>query len=1375
MVTGLMALSLMTGCTEQLTDAIAAPVPAPAAPTTEQPDAHTQDAAPGSAPADASTADSSGPTTPPEPLGDTLSVQTLDPNTGPSTGGLQVILTGAGFRAGLEVFFGDLPVLDTFILNQGAALVTIPAHPPGLVDVMLRHLDVDDGEPVVSPDAFLYKAELRITDITPAEGSVAGGDDFTVVGSGYTADARVFVGGRAAHDQVVVDPYTIQARTPASAAGLADVHVVTGQGVIAAEDAFLFREAPAIHALEPLRGPAEGGTLVTVWGEGLTGDAVVRFGGAEAAIMNASADADRLEVMSPAGEPGELVDVTVTTSVESATASEAWSWDDLSLDPYLLNCTHLYPASGPAAGGTIAQLACNGLQYGANVAFGDVDADILDVDPDLGLVTVEVPPGDPGEVSIEVYHQFGSTTLPMPYLYVPTPSLTLVEVSPMAGPLGGGTSVVLTGSGFTPETQVRFGSEVAADLTVLSATSLEVDSPPGEAGPITVSVNEAGQEVSLVDAFVYTDGELALALVTPSDVAIAGGTLLEILGDGFDDSTTLSIGGSPAEIVVRGGPTRLWARSPLLKVGPHSVTVTREDAEVSRENMLTAYDPRTGYSGTWGGTIQGTVNVTVYGVQGFGPIPGAFVYVAGSDGEAASGYTNEAGQVSISEAWIDGLVDVTAAAEGWTAYTIARADAKNVTVLLRPTVPSSGSPEPIEYPPDATLSGQVIGLDKYVVPPPGLCTEVTAVTGGGDCSPCDSEIDCAQDTHDCVDLAEQGSHCLPGCSVHTDCAEGYVCAGFDDDVTRCMPSPGEKIARCGVSASSVFSQDIYPPLTGWVSVGETYVVPSTRLGEVAVVCFGGYRSESGTFTATALGVRRHVYAMAGAIMDDLDVVLSHPLDKAFQFRVLDPPTWPDGVQSPQITLSIDLGADGAIPMTRPTYGGADDIWRVARQLGELSGDLYDASYAVYARISAETPTNQPTAYTFEDKIKTLVQAQLPAYDGDEWLLEASNLEQDLFAIWADPDSERATAVGANGALLFHNGISWYAQSSGTQSSLKAIDGHAWDDQWVAGDNGSVRHWDGLAWLPIEAPADNYHAIAVGSAGDVWCAGDTRLRYRDAGGTWTIEGPPSLQNIRGLARSPEGHLAAVGEGGRGYLRTPDGVWSTLTTGVTTDLVAVSISPESGELLVVGDSGVILVGHLHEDALSGAPFTTWLDLTAVAHQGSNAIIAGDAGTVIRRLDGEWSLESIPGYHTKAYGIAETASAGVLRVVGSASHILGPFIGYPVLEAPVQDALTGALTLSWTYDSGQPAQYTQLRVSTSKYAPALWTLIVGRGVNHATLPDLGLLAGLEGLGSGSRSVDLQRVRNEIFDIDDYTSREFSIYRRESWSRDQLEFYAP
>ena len=65
----------------------------------------------------------------------------------------------------------------------------------------------------------------------------------------------------------------------------------------------------------------------------------------------------------------------------------------------------------------------------------------------------------------------------------PLPLLT--GVSPSGGPVGGGTSVNLTGSNLDGATSVRFGAGGASSFTVNSASSITAVAPPGRPGPST--------------------------------------------------------------------------------------------------------------------------------------------------------------------------------------------------------------------------------------------------------------------------------------------------------------------------------------------------------------------------------------------------------------------------------------------------------------------------------------------------------------------------------------------------------------------------------------------------------------------------------------------------------------------------------------------------------------------------------------------------------------------------------------------------------------------------------------------------------------------------------------------------------------------------
>jgi len=69
---------------------------------------------------------------------------------------------------------------------------------------------------------------------------------------------------------------------------------------------------------------------------------------------------------------------------------------------------------------------------------------------------------------------------------------TISAVSPSSGTTAGGTSVTLTGAGFTGATAVHFGATSAASYTVNSATSITATSPAGSAGVVDVTVTGTG-------------------------------------------------------------------------------------------------------------------------------------------------------------------------------------------------------------------------------------------------------------------------------------------------------------------------------------------------------------------------------------------------------------------------------------------------------------------------------------------------------------------------------------------------------------------------------------------------------------------------------------------------------------------------------------------------------------------------------------------------------------------------------------------------------------------------------------------------------------------------------------------------------------------
>jgi hypothetical protein len=94
--------------------------------------------------------------------------------------------------------------------------------------------------------------------------------------------------------------------------GTVDVTVTTpaGTSTTSSADRFYY-EPPTVKKLSPKKGPALGGTAVTITGTRFAGAAVVKFGSTEATKVEVKSET-LITAVSPAGTRG-TVDVTVST------------------------------------------------------------------------------------------------------------------------------------------------------------------------------------------------------------------------------------------------------------------------------------------------------------------------------------------------------------------------------------------------------------------------------------------------------------------------------------------------------------------------------------------------------------------------------------------------------------------------------------------------------------------------------------------------------------------------------------------------------------------------------------------------------------------------------------------------------------------------------------------------------------------------------------------------------------------------------------------------------------------------------------------------------------------------------------------------------
>src|SRR6202042_3667667 len=100
----------------------------------------------------------------------------------------------------------------------------------------------------------------------------------TITGTHFTGASAVKFGTSAATSVVVLSSTKITAKTPAHAAGVVDVRVVTpaGTSAVVAADKYTYEGAPTITAVAPKSGPPGGAQAVTITGTNFTGAATVK-------------------------------------------------------------------------------------------------------------------------------------------------------------------------------------------------------------------------------------------------------------------------------------------------------------------------------------------------------------------------------------------------------------------------------------------------------------------------------------------------------------------------------------------------------------------------------------------------------------------------------------------------------------------------------------------------------------------------------------------------------------------------------------------------------------------------------------------------------------------------------------------------------------------------------------------------------------------------------------------------------------------------------------------------------------------------------------------------------------------------------------------
>jgi hypothetical protein len=357
-------------------------------------------------------------------------------------------------------------------------------------------------------------AAPTVTALSPTSGPAAGGTAVTITGSGFST-----TGGATATGVSCTSTSSCSATSPAGS-GTVDVRVTVGglTSAIVAADQFSYTSGttPAVTSLSPTSGPAGGGTVVTITGTNFstsTGATTVAFG-TTAGTSVSCASTTSCTATSPAGSGTVDVRVTVGGQTSAIVTADQFSYSGGG-NPMSL--------SGRTSDFTFTQRTLTALVAGASCASTTqtyTSAYALSLPASCGVsrqaVTVTVAGAAAGlETSSNatcLQFQPGATVSGLTIVTGGTPDTscavpTVSALSPTSGSAAGGTSVTVTGTGFSTVaggTSIAFGSSAATGVSCTSSTSCTATSPAG-AGVVDVRVTQNGTTSAVVaaDQFSY--------------------------------------------------------------------------------------------------------------------------------------------------------------------------------------------------------------------------------------------------------------------------------------------------------------------------------------------------------------------------------------------------------------------------------------------------------------------------------------------------------------------------------------------------------------------------------------------------------------------------------------------------------------------------------------------------------------------------------------------------------------------------------------------------------------------------------------------------------------------------------------------------------
>lgn len=430
-----------------------------------------------------------------------------------------------------------------------------------------------------------------------------------------------------------------------------------------------------------------------------------------------AADASRVWVFEASGTSAYQLDIAAATPRTGylVNGNLPGTAQGSAFETAALGCpqiTSVSPAAGSPSGGTVITLTGHDLTGTTGVSVGNAQATNVTVVDD-STVQATTPAGTAGaKVAVGVTRSDGAAdALADAFTYSPS----IASISPASGPLAGGQTVTVTGTGLTGATALTIGGTAATSLTVVSDTQLTAVTPAsGSGGAKNVVVTTPAGSHTATDAYAYVAGAPTISSISPTSGGEGGGTTITLTGTNLFGTTSVTVGGNACTNVSVLSGTKVTATVPPGAVGAAQAVAATNSAGTGTLPSAFTYTsgPTIGTVTPSSGPLAGGTTITITGTNLTGATS---VQVDGAD---VTSFTVDS-STQITAQTPPGRAGAQAVAVTTSAGTVAKAGAFTYTSAVAPTITSL-----------TPASGTTAGGTQVVITGTGF-TGASAVIFGG--------------------------------------------------------------------------------------------------------------------------------------------------------------------------------------------------------------------------------------------------------------------------------------------------------------------------------------------------------------------------------------------------------------------------------------------------------------------------------------------------------------------------------------------------------------------------------------------------------------------------------------------------------------------